>query len=118
MNFKQVLTHEDIIINSKESKNFQTWDIVNSKIKGKGKEKEKVKQDSNYQTKYNILCQNDSLLYDLTAELKEKFELKGLMVNCDLSNLIDIFMKNMRIDEIIDDDDDDEFFNEDDEVFY
>ena len=117
MNFKQVLTHEDVIINGKEAKNFLTWDLVEAKIV-ESKKETPIKNESNYSPKYNVLCQNDSLLYDLTEELKDRFELKGLMTNCDLSKLIDIFMKNIRVDELIDDEDDDEFCNEDDEAFF
>ena len=115
MNFKEVLVHQDIT-NDKDSKEFETWEVVSRKINKKTvcNKKNNIYNDA----KYNIICQNDHIIYDLTKELKERFELKGLMVNCDMSKLIDIFMKNMKLEEILEDEDDDEYFMEEDENIF
>lgn len=116
MNFKEVLVHQDIT-NDKDSKEFETWEVVSRKINKKtvcNKKNNNIYSDA----KYNIICQNDHIIYDLTKELKERFELKGLMVNCDMSKLIDIFMKNMKLEEILEDEDDDEYFMEEDENIF
>ena len=116
MNFKEVLVHQDVT-NDKDSKTFETWEVVCRKI-NKKKGDTKLKTCSNGDAKYNIICQNDHIIYDLTKEMKERFELKGLMVNCDMSQLVDIFMKNMKLEEILEDDDDDEYFLEEDENIF
>ena len=62
MNFKQVLVHQDISVNKKDANKFDTWDVVSRKI-NKNKEKP-IEKTSFSEAKYNILCQNDNILYD------------------------------------------------------
>jgi hypothetical protein len=114
MNYKQVLIHEDPIYNGKKSE-YMSWDEVILKVNEKEKPKTPIVTKPSSQGKYDILSENDSLLYDITNELKEKFEFKGIMNNCSLPKLIDIFAKNMKLEEALDDNDDEDNVFEDDD---
>lgn len=114
MNYKQVLIHEDPVYIEKKNKEYMSWEEVNIKIQSTEKTKEVPTKKINF-NKHEVLSENDSLLYDITHELKEKFEFKGIMNNVSVSKLIDIFAKNMNLEEILDDDDDDDNVLEEDE---
>ena len=114
MNYKQVLIHEDPVYIEKKKKEYMSWEEVNTKIQSLEKNKEGPSKKTNA-NKYEVLSENDSLLYDITNELKENFEFKGIMNNVSVPKLIDIFAKNMNLEEILDDDDDDDNVLEEDE---
>lgn len=127
MNYKQVLVHEDPIYTDNKKKEYMSWDDVNAhfnvnsnvkinintNMSSKGIEKGKCNLN-----KYEVLCENDSILYDITHELKDKFEFKGFLNNSSVSKLIDIFAKHMNLEEIfVDEDDEDNVLDEDDNNF-
>lgn len=117
MNYKQVLVHEDPVYIEKKNKEYMSWEEVNKKIQSIEKAKVVPSKPSNL-NKYEVLSENDNILYDITKELKEKFEFKGILNNVSVSKLIDIFANNMRLEEILDDEDeDDNVLEEDDNNF-
>jgi hypothetical protein len=117
MNYKQVLVHEDPVYIEKKNKEYMSWEEVNKKIQSIEKAKVVPSKPRNL-NKYEVLSENDNILYDITNELKEKFEFKGILNNVSVSKLIDIFANNMRLEEILDDEDeDDNVLEEDDNNF-
>lgn len=65
---------------------------------------------------YEVMCENDHILYDVVKDIKELYEFKGFMSNPDLQDMICIFMKHMRIEEWEPADEDEDGLGEDEEL--
>lgn len=48
---------------------------------------------------FEVMCDNDHLVYHVLQEAKERYEFEGVLTNPDPKALIQIFMKHMRAEE-------------------
>jgi hypothetical protein len=60
------------------------------------------------------LIENDHILHYITADLKERYELKGFLNNCDMKQLLKIFRKNMVVEEVLLDQEEEDYISEED----
>jgi hypothetical protein len=49
-----------------------------------------------------VLIMNDDIIFELTSCLKERYELRGFLNNCNMNQLLDIFYNNMIVEEVHD----------------
>lgn len=64
-----------------------------------------------------VIIDNDHILFDLTSHLKEKYELKGFLNQCNMNRLIDIFYNNLIVEDFPDVDLEEDEFDTDEEFF-
>jgi hypothetical protein len=63
------------------------------------------------------LIENDHILHCITADLKGRYELKGFLNNCDMKKLLDIFRRNMVVEEVLLDQEEEDYISEEDHNF-
>lgn len=115
MDFKQVLLKETPVEYRCREPKFVQWSELDFDIV---KPYEPTKEHLYKPKEYETLCNNDRILYDLTDELKEKFEFKGLLQNCNMLSLLETVIKYMKCEEIETCADDEDFTSEEDENYF
>lgn len=120
MDFKSTLKQVDNKNTVVKIDKYYDWNTVNVMITDYV-ENSKVKQDDKNldplcEEKYNIMSSNDDVIYNETKYLKDKFYFKGLLLNTDMEKLINIYVKNMHIEEIIDENEEEDFYYEEEEI--
>lgn len=106
MAYRDILLREEVHVLPAVHDIYVPWEELDVHLKTKTFSR--VVQPPSFQPKekeYQVLVENDHLLHDITKELKERFEMKGLMRECNMTRLMEIFTKNMRLEEILYDDD-------------
>ena len=121
MDFKQKIIKDDHEILVKQPYEFLDWNSVKVSIDEHFKNNQgnvicKISNISHKDEKYNILANNDGIIFNETEYLKDRFFFKGIFLNPDMNNLIDIYIKNMNIEEIVDENEDDEYACEEEEI--
>lgn len=115
--FKSSVLQTDNKTNIIKVDKYYDWDTVNSMMQEHFERKEcNDRTHIIREEKFNIMFCNDDLVYNETKYLKDKFFFKGILLNEDMEKLINIYVKNMHIEEIIIENDDDDFYYEEEEI--
>lgn len=117
MSYKDILLKQDISVCQDPSDSFVPYEQLRLPGATSNKHRENKGRDTCRDREFDVLGENDQILYDLTKELKEKFEFKGFMNSCNMSKLMDIFAKYMRLEELDDEDANDECISAEDDFF-
>jgi desulfoferrodoxin (superoxide reductase-like protein) len=115
MDFKQIVLKTTPSDHNVGEKHYVEWNELDFSIVKGNKE---LKEYDNKNKEYKTLCDNEQLLYDLTNELKEKFEFEGLLYNCNMLSLFENIIKNMKCEEVDLDVEEDDYTSEEDEIYF
>jgi hypothetical protein len=109
MTYKEAVTHDDRSekpVYPTQQDVFVTWEEVQTQIQQPNKTPKKKISDAEYE----LVCENDGLVHDCLAELKERYEFDGFLESANPQTLMDVFIANVRLEEFqtVDEDEDDE----------
>jgi hypothetical protein len=109
MTYKEAVTQDDRsekTVYPTQQDIFVTWEEVQAHIEQSNKTPKKKASDAEYE----LVCENDGLVHDCLAELKERYEFDGFPASANPQTLMDVFIANVRLEEFqaVDEDEDDE----------
>lgn len=106
MAYRDILVHNQPVapLASGTGDIYLPWEEVRSQIY----KEERHARVPCKEREYQVLLENDHLVFDITKELRERFEFKGLLRECNMTRLMEIFTKHMRLEEIFNEDDDED----------
>lgn len=112
MSYKHAILQDESVekaVDTTKHDDYVTWEEADKHIQCLMSSQVPLKKITDAQ--YEVICENDGLVYDCIDELKERYEFEGFPTNVNVHTLIDIYIANMRLEEyqnVEEDEDDDE----------